>query len=106
MFTLVSFQYLIDKLDHGWYTGRTLPRSFQDLLTVRTGRREALASAATLPPPKPQTIGRDGRAGDGGSGGGGGGGGVIVTRQRRQNDCDGEVIPNSRPIKRLRILSG
>ena len=28
---LVSFQYLIDELDHGWYTGRALPRSLQDL---------------------------------------------------------------------------
>ena len=58
--TPVSFQYLIDELDHGRYTGRALPRSLQDLLTVRAGRRAALALAAALPPPASRTICGDG----------------------------------------------
>ena len=31
---------------------------------------------------------------------------MIVRRGRRRNDCNKEVIPNPRPIKRLCILSG
>ena len=58
----VSFQYLLNELDHGWYTRRALPRSLQDLLTVHAGQRAVLALAATLPPPAPQTIDVDGRA--------------------------------------------
>ena len=58
--TQVSFQYLINELDHGQNTGRALPRSLQDVLTARAGRRSSLALAAVLPPPAPQTIGRDG----------------------------------------------
>ena len=87
MRTPVSFQYLIDELDHGRYTGRALPRSLQNLLTIRAGRRTALASAAALPLPAPWTLGRDGRAR--GRGGGGSGGGVIVPMGRRRNDRDG-----------------
>ena len=100
--TPVLFQYLIDELNHGWYTRRALPRSIRDLLTVRAGRRTALASVAALPLTAPRTIGRDGRSG----GGCVGGGGVIVPRGRHHNDRDGGVIPNPCPIQRLRILSG
>ena len=35
--TPVSLQYLIDELDQGWYTGHTLLRYLQDLLTARVG---------------------------------------------------------------------
>ena len=59
----VFWQYLINEPDQGRYTGRSLPRSLQDLLTVRAGRRAALALAATLAPPAPLTIGGDGQAG-------------------------------------------
>ena len=96
-----SLQYLIDELDHGRYTGRTLLISLQDLLTVRAGRRAALAAAATQPPPIPQIIYVFGIAG-----GGGGGGGMVVPRGRHQNDRNGEVITNPCFIQRLRILSG
>ena len=92
--TPVLFQYLIDELDHGRYTGRALPRSIRDLLTVRAGIHAALASTAALHLPAPRTIcgyGQDG-------GGGGGRGGVIVPRGRRRNDRDGEVILNPCPI--------
>ena len=86
--------------------GRALPRSLQDIITVRADRHAALASAAVLPQPAPRTLGRDGRAGSRGGGGGGGGGGVIVPRGGRRNDRDGEVIPNPRHIQHIRILSG
>ena len=104
--TPVSFQYLINELDHGWYTGHTLPRSLQDILTIRAGRRAALAEAAAHPPPAPQIIDVDGRAGGGGSSGGSRGGGVILTRGQRRNDRNMEVIPNPCPIQLLHILSG
>ena len=58
--TPVSFQYLIDELSHGRYTGRALPRYLQDLLNVRAGRRAALVSAAALTMPATQTIVGDG----------------------------------------------
>ena len=87
--TPVSFQYLINEIDHGWYTGCALLRSLQDILTVRAGRRASLALAAVLPLPAPRTIGGDGRVGGGGGGSGGGGGGVIVPRGRRRNERDG-----------------
>ena len=88
--TPVLFQYLINELNHGQYTGRALSRSIRDILTVRSGRHAALASAAGLPLPAPWTICGDGQA----RGGGGGGGGVIVPRERRRDDCNREVIPN------------
>ena len=109
--TQVSLQYLIDELNHSRYTGRALLRYLQDLLTVRAGRctalalagrHAALASAAVLPLPAPQTIDGDGRSG----GRGGGGGGVIGTRGGCWNERDGEVITNPHTIQRLRILSG
>ena len=92
--TSVSLHYLIDELDHGLYTRRTLPRYLQDLLTVCAGTHAALVSAAALPPPAPRTLGEDGQGGGGCRGRGGGGGGVIVPRGPFQNDRDGEVIPN------------
>ena len=58
--TPVLFQYPIDEIHHCRYTGREIPRSLKDILTVCVGRRAALASAAALPPPKARTIGRDG----------------------------------------------
>ena len=94
--TPVSFHYLINELDHGRYTGRTLPRSLHDLLTVRSSRLAALESAAALPLPAPQTIVRDGRA-RGGGGGGCSGGGVITLEGKRRNERDGDVISNPRP---------
>ena len=97
---LVSFQYLIDELDRGWYTGHALLRSLQDLFTVRAGRRAVLALAYALPPPVPQTIDVDVRAG------GGSGGGVIALRGQRRNDRNREVIPNPLAIQLLRILNG
>ena len=100
----VSFQYLIDELDHGRYTRRVLPRS--RLPTVRSVRHAALALAAALPLPTPRTIRGDSRAGGGGGGRGAGRGKVIVPRGWHQNYCDSEFIPNPRPIQRLRILSG
>ena len=111
MRTPVSFQYLIDELDHGGYTGCAFMRFLQDILTSRSGRHAELASAAALPPPAPRIIGGGGGrfgGGGGGRGGGrtGGGGGMIVPRGRLYNDRDGEVIPNPHPIQRLRILSG
>ena len=96
--TPVPFQYLINDIYHGWYTGCVLPRSFHDILTVRAGRRELLALAAALPPPAPRTIGGEGRAGGGGGCRDTGAGGVIVPRGRRWNECNGEVIPNSHSI--------
>ena len=57
----VSFRYLINELDHSWYTGLALPRSFEDLLTFRAGRHAALALAAALPSPAPRSIDVDGR---------------------------------------------
>ena len=102
----VSFWYLINELNHGWYTWHVLLRSLQDLLTVRAGRRAALALAAALPPPPPRSIDVDSRAGGGGGVGGGSGGGVIILRGRLRNDRDGEVIPNPCPIQSLRILNG
>ena len=100
----VSFLYLINELDHGQYTRRALPRYLHDILTVHTGRCLALASAASLPPTVPQNIDVDLRTSVGEKGGGGGE--VIVTRVRRWNNRDGEVILNTCPIQRLRILSG
>ena len=100
--TPVSFQYLIDELDQGWYIGSTLLRSLQDILTVRAGRSAVLAAAAAHPLPAPYTIDVGGRAG----GRDAGGGRTIVPRGRRRNDCDREVIPNPCPIQRLHILSG
>ena len=78
------FQFLIDELDYGWYTGRALPRPLQDILTVGTGRHAALESASVMLLSAPRTIGGDGRAGagDGGAGGGGGRGGVIMPREQ------------------------
>ena len=99
--TPVYFQYLIDELGHGWHTGRALPRSVQDLLTVRAGRHVALVEAAAHPPPAPWTIDVDGRSGGGSSGGGG----VIVTKGRRWNDATGRS-PHNHPIQRLHIPSG
>ena len=104
--TPVYFQYLIDELDNGRYTGRALPMSLQDLLTVHEGRRAMLAETDVQPPPTPWTIYVDGRAGGGGGGRGGGGGGVIVPRGRCWNDRNREVIPNPCPIQCLHILSG
>ena len=104
--TLVTFQYLIDELENGWYTGRALLKSLQDLLIVRVGKLEALALAAALPLLAPRTLGGDGRAIGGGGGGGGGGGRVILPRGWRWNERNREVIPNPCPIQRLRILSG
>ena len=92
--TPVLFQYLIDELDHGRYTGRALPRSIRDLLTVRASIHVALASTSGLTLPAPRTICGYGQDGSGG----GGGGVVIVPRGRRRNDRDGEVIPNPCPI--------
>ena len=103
--TLVSFQYLINEIDHGWYTVLALPWSLQDLLTYRMGKYADLTLAAALPPPPPQTIGRDGQAGGGGGGRGGIRGEVIVSRGRHQNNHNGEVITKPRPIKCIRILS-
>ena len=77
--TLVSFQYLIYELGHGWYTRCTLPRSLQNILTIRAGRRAELAASAAQPPPAPQTIDVEGRAG-GGRGGGGGRGVIVPSR--------------------------
>ena len=73
-------------------------------MNVCVGRRAALIVASAQPPSAPQIIDVEGTTGSGY--GGGGGGRVIVPRGRIQNDCDGEVIPNPRPIQRLRILSG
>ena len=98
----MSFRYLIDELDHGRYTGRALPRSLHDLLTVCAGQCAALALVAALPLPAPRTIDVDYRSGGRGSGGGR----VIVPRGWRRNDRDGEVIPNPRPIQHLWILIG
>ena len=95
--TLVSFQYLINELNHCWYTGHTLPIYLQYLLTICAGRRAALEAAVSQPPNAPQIIDVSGRAG--------GGGGVIVPIGRRWNDCGREVTPNPRPIQRLHILS-
>ena len=99
---MVSFQYLINELNHGRYTGNALPRTLQELLTVRAGRRAVQALAAALPLPAPQTIDVDSRSG----GRGNGGGGEIAPRRQRQNDRDGDVISNPRPFQRLHILSG
>ena len=96
----VSFQYLINELDHGGYTGRKLPWSLHDLLTVRAGRYVALAAGAAQLPPVPHTIDVVGRSG------GGCGSGVIVSRGWRWNDHSGEVIPNPLPIQCICILSG
>ena len=85
--TLVSFQYLINELNYGRYTGRTLLRYLQNLLTVHAGRRAALAVAAAQPLPAPQIIDVGGRSG--------GGGGVIVPRGRRQNDHEREAPPQN-----------
>ena len=68
--TPVSFQYLINKLNRDRYTRRALPRSLQDILTVRAVRRVALTLMEALPLPGTQTIGRDSRAGGGGGGAG------------------------------------
>ena len=96
--TLVSFQYLIDELNHGWYRGRTLPRSLQDLLTFRACRRAALALAAAQPPPATQIIDVGSRSG--------GRGRLIVPRRRCWNHHNGEVTPNLFPIQHLHIISG
>ena len=103
--TPVSFQYLINELDHGWYIGCALLRSLQDLLTVRAGRRAGLALAAAMPLPAPRSLGVDGRAGGGSGSGGGSGGGVIVLRGRHWNDRYREVITKPCTIQRLSILS-
>ena len=106
----VSFQYLIFELDHSRYTGRALPRSLQDLLTVPEGRHAGhcavLTSAAALSPLAPRTIDVEIKARGESDGGGGGGGRVIAPKGQRRNYCDGEVIPNPRPIQRLCILTG
>ena len=96
----VSFRYLTDELDHGRYTGRALPRSLHELLTVCAGKCAALTLVAALPPPAPRPIDVDGRAG------GDGGGGVILLRGGRRNDHNVKVILNPRPIQRLWILIG
>ena len=50
--TPCSFQFIINELDHGRYTGRQLPAYLQDLLNVRA-RRRALAAPPPPPPPPP-----------------------------------------------------
>ena len=53
--TPCSFQFIINKLDHGRYAGRQLPASLQGLLNVRA-RRQALAEPPPLVPCPPGPV--------------------------------------------------
>ena len=99
--TPYSFHFIIAELDHGRYAGRQLPASLQGLLSVRAGRR-ALAAPST-PSSAPQIWYEPA---DDGNKNQGRRGALVAPQGRRREDRSGEVITNSRPIQRLRLLPG
>ena len=98
--TPCSFQFIINKLDHGRYSGRQLPASLQGLLSVRARRRALAAPPPPSPAPQIRYEPAEGTDSQGRRGA------LVAPRGRCRKDRSREAIVNPRPIQRLRLLPG